>query len=189
MKKFLTWSLIPLLAALVGCAGMHHEDPFMQIQPGMEAYQVRQILGDPIDRKFTGTHQEWLYRRDMGKKQTKEKVIVIDNDHVVALADDEVSAERQFEIAKARAAAPKIEQPYVGGRGNLVRGTSSGFVGGGLLCTGHNEYGEFAKDGGCNKYGCWAPGGSCNEFGCSATDECKKDECKNRTPSYQCVKK
>ena len=84
------------------CATTTNTAKFMEIQPGMEEYQVKKILGEPIDRSFNGTHDEWFYRLEMGDHEEKTKVVFFDNKRVTHLGDDIVQAERNFELAKAR---------------------------------------------------------------------------------------
>lgn len=107
MKALIKSLSLGAVFALGGCAVFSHTDPFMEVTPGMEEAQVQSLLGTPIDRKFVANHDEWTYRKDMGHGVQKTKVIVFENQKVIALADDAVAAEREFELARARAGAPE----------------------------------------------------------------------------------
>jgi hypothetical protein len=147
----------------------------MRIQPGMEAYQVKQILGDPVDRKFNEGQDEWFYRMDVGKDGKKTKIVYLENNRVVRLGDDLLGEERNFQLAKARLEGPQV----VVNSGAEAAQT--------LPCAHSNKYGRFSDGGGCNEFGCWPPGGSCNKFGCTAEGECKNPNCPHAITSYHCL--
>lgn len=94
-----------LVALVAACASTND---YLKVSQGMTKSQVTAILGNPEHRSFSGTRENWHYKR-YGWGGPSYKIIVFERGRVLEMKDDVVAEQREHEIEKARAGATKIE--------------------------------------------------------------------------------
>jgi len=71
------------------------ENPYFKIKQGMQKQDVRHLLGEPADRRFSQNKEEWIYLVIYNKKIVnvgpiiKTKVVTFCNERVVSLEDEQ----------------------------------------------------------------------------------------------------
>lgn len=141
----------------------------------MDKQEVVALLGEPQDLGFANGEEQWTYRHyDYLYNLERVKIITFKGGKCVSLKNDEMAEQRSHEIARARAAATRV---------NI---TAPQGLNGPLECSKWNAYGKYPPGGGCNAYGCWPAGGECSAFGCSASSHCGAANCPDRIGRLPC---